>query len=519
MLAYVLAWVVGLGSLGIYLAAFFFPEIHRKNDFIWSCIGLFYALVLWVYAKRVTGGLLLGQTASVSLLCWLGWQTLTLRRQLTPLEQQTQLPGGETVGAKLTGLKSSLQQQLTKLPRPRPKSAPATTAPVTSPIQSSESPAETLVEAPEAGIEETTEAADDVVVEAMNEAIAPPEPVELEETEPAVAEVSPSAEEATENIAAIPSNIPVSETPEEDQTKPKVIIQPRRQPKLPNLPPIPVDLSNLQEQASKLVANTKEKVQDLLKLISKPQAKAEKASQPPKPAAPAEVESEQTIPSAPAPETETVNDALETEESLMSPSAEVEMPPPEATADSEEVPTESLVVDSDAAIAEVAETEISIAEVSEEVPEQVVEAQVTESIPTQALDQDQTDIPTLNPEPVTEASLSIEEVAPEADLAPPAEPIASREAVSPDLTLVEEESLESKPKPASAEGPKAEPEAAEDQTDPRLVRPNPPDPDLVDRAGGSPSQEVKPKPEQQPGTEASESPAKPDPSDHSTESP
>ncbi len=481
MLAYVLAWVVGLGSLGIYLAAFFFPEIHRKNDFIWSGIGLFYALVLWVYAKRVTGGLLLGQTASVSLLCWFGWQTLTLRRQLTPLDQQTQLPGGETVESKFSGLKSSLQQQLTKLPRPRPKVAPAKTAPVAPPLQSPASSEPSLVEAPEVevGMAETTEATegvDDAVVEAMNEPIAPPEPIEVEKAEPTVAKVTPFTEEVTEDIEAAPPEIPAVPAPEEDQTKPKVIIQPRRQPKLPNLPPIPVDLSNLQEQASKLVANTKEKVQDLLKLIPRPQTKAEKASQPSKPAAPAEVESEQNILSAPAPET--VIDVLETEESLMSPSAEVEMLSPEATADSEEVPTESLVVDSEAAIAEVAETEISIAEVSE-----VIEAQVTDTFPTEALDQDQTDIPTLTPQPITEASL-LTEVVPEADLAPPAEPIASREAVSPDITLVEEAPSEFAP-PA----PQAQPEAeAENQTDPRLVRPNPPDPDLVDQAGGSPTQ-------------------------------
>ena len=41
MLAYVLALAVGLGSIAIYLAAFFFPEIHRKNDFILSGVGLF----------------------------------------------------------------------------------------------------------------------------------------------------------------------------------------------------------------------------------------------------------------------------------------------------------------------------------------------------------------------------------------------------------------------------------------------------------------------------------------------
>ncbi|MBX9257494.1 hypothetical protein H1Q63_26830 [Desmonostoc muscorum CCALA 125] len=108
MLAYVLALVVGLGSLAIYLAAFFFPEIHRKNDFIWSGVGLFYALVLWVFAPRISGGLLLGHVASVALLVWFGWQTLSLRRQITPQAQQTQVPSPETV-------KTSIQEQVNKL--------------------------------------------------------------------------------------------------------------------------------------------------------------------------------------------------------------------------------------------------------------------------------------------------------------------------------------------------------------------------------------------------------------------
>jgi len=108
MLAYVLALVVGLGSLALYISAFFFPEIHRKNDFIWSGIGLFYALVLWVFAPRIWGGLLLGHVASVALLVWFGWQTLSLRRQVTPQIQQTPVPSSEEVTA-------SLQQQVSKL--------------------------------------------------------------------------------------------------------------------------------------------------------------------------------------------------------------------------------------------------------------------------------------------------------------------------------------------------------------------------------------------------------------------
>lgn len=98
MLAYVLALAVGFGSLAIYMAAFFFPEVHRKNDFIWSGVGLFYALVLWVCAGRITGGILLGQFAGVALLGWSVSQTLSLRRQLTPrVSQQTELPSPKEI--------------------------------------------------------------------------------------------------------------------------------------------------------------------------------------------------------------------------------------------------------------------------------------------------------------------------------------------------------------------------------------------------------------------------------------
>ena len=109
MLAYILALAVGLGSLGIYLTAFFFPEIHRKNDFVWSGLGLFYALVLWVSAGRITGSVLLGQTAGVALLGWSLTQTLSLRRQLTPRQQQTELPSASEV-------KNTVEEKVSKLP-------------------------------------------------------------------------------------------------------------------------------------------------------------------------------------------------------------------------------------------------------------------------------------------------------------------------------------------------------------------------------------------------------------------
>ena len=100
MLAYFLAIAVGLGSFVLFMAAFFFPEVYRKGDFIWSGVGFFYALVLWFCAGRFTGAILLGQSASVALIGWLGWQTLRLRRDVTPQGQQTSTEAIAQTGAK-----------------------------------------------------------------------------------------------------------------------------------------------------------------------------------------------------------------------------------------------------------------------------------------------------------------------------------------------------------------------------------------------------------------------------------
>lgn len=119
MLAQFLALTIAFASFSLYMAAFFFPEVHRKYDLVWSGVGMFYALVLWVCAGRITGGVLLGQTASVALLGWLGWQTLSLRRSLTPLDQQTPLPGSaKTIGEAVQIKLKELQVRGLNLPQP-----------------------------------------------------------------------------------------------------------------------------------------------------------------------------------------------------------------------------------------------------------------------------------------------------------------------------------------------------------------------------------------------------------------
>jgi len=79
MLALMLSGVVGLASLVFFLSAFFAPKLHRKDDFLWSGFGFFYALVLWICAQRFTGAILLGQLAGISVILAFAWQTLRLR--------------------------------------------------------------------------------------------------------------------------------------------------------------------------------------------------------------------------------------------------------------------------------------------------------------------------------------------------------------------------------------------------------------------------------------------------------
>ncbi len=89
MLANILAVLLGLGSFTFYLIAFFYPEVHRRSDVVWSGLGLFYAAVLWFSSQQMTGVVLLGQMVAVALLLGLGWQTLSIRRAKTPVYQQT----------------------------------------------------------------------------------------------------------------------------------------------------------------------------------------------------------------------------------------------------------------------------------------------------------------------------------------------------------------------------------------------------------------------------------------------
>ena len=89
LITHVLAALVGIGSVAFYMAAFFYPEVNRPRDVVWSGLGLVYALVLWFGAAQMSAAILLGQCIAGVLLGVLGYQTLSIRREKTPVYQQT----------------------------------------------------------------------------------------------------------------------------------------------------------------------------------------------------------------------------------------------------------------------------------------------------------------------------------------------------------------------------------------------------------------------------------------------
>jgi hypothetical protein len=93
MLTYILVWIISLGSVGLYLIAYLFPEIHRKNDWIGGGVGLFYGLILAANAQTMPAGLLVGHFASVGLILWLGQQMLSQRRLLVTEDAPRPVPG------------------------------------------------------------------------------------------------------------------------------------------------------------------------------------------------------------------------------------------------------------------------------------------------------------------------------------------------------------------------------------------------------------------------------------------
>jgi hypothetical protein len=207
MLAYILAIAIGLSSLVLFAIAFFASTVHRKDDFLWSGVGLFYALVLWLCASQIRGAVLLGQTAATILVLSFGWQTLQLRRAIAYPEQQ---------GA-MFSLMTWTQDRLSFLFKQKEVSPPTPT------------PEETTETATETSIESSTEAPTETATEAVT-----PEPATSSE-EPITAETETSLtvsaeiedKEAVEEIVAEEPSL-AKNTPETPIKTPPTPTKPKK---------------------------------------------------------------------------------------------------------------------------------------------------------------------------------------------------------------------------------------------------------------------------------------------------
>lgn len=117
MLSYALAIAVTLSSLVLFSTAFLISDIHRRDDFLWSGVGLFYALVLWFCARNITGAVLLGQAAATVLIVSYSWQTLKLRKAVANPTKASAI-NNFSVLQKLNGLlkRTQLQPQPVVIP-------------------------------------------------------------------------------------------------------------------------------------------------------------------------------------------------------------------------------------------------------------------------------------------------------------------------------------------------------------------------------------------------------------------
>jgi hypothetical protein len=127
MLAYFLAIVMAMISLTLYFNAFISPKIHRQDDFLWSGLGLFYALTLWICAEKITGVVLLGQLAVVFLVVAFIWENRQIRKLIVAnTESNNGLEGFSVLSFIITSLNKISQLAKKKTPVATKKTPPKT---------------------------------------------------------------------------------------------------------------------------------------------------------------------------------------------------------------------------------------------------------------------------------------------------------------------------------------------------------------------------------------------------------
>lgn len=184
MLPYLFAIAIAVASLSLFVTAFFSPKWHRKDDFLWSGVGLIYALVLWICAEQIRGSVLLGQGAATLLVLSLIWQTVQLRKLLAISDKSTELTALSFTAAvqKLWAKKNKkgIAVQPPASVASAPANIPSPVEPIASPTPEPQaSPSdwvESITESPAiAALIETEDEAENSIEEESLEQLAPPE--------------------------------------------------------------------------------------------------------------------------------------------------------------------------------------------------------------------------------------------------------------------------------------------------------------------------------------------------------
>ncbi|ANV83382.1 hypothetical protein AWQ21_02695 [Picosynechococcus sp. PCC 7003] len=220
MLAQILAIAVALGSGLLFLTAFIFPKLHRQDDFFWSTVGLFYALVLWVCAGQMAGAILLGQLASVILLSWFAWETLRLRQAIA---DPSKIPNLDKVS--LVGYVKD------RFKKPKAASVPATKkTQKASPDSSKTTAPET--ETPETPVPsestETAPVASPAAEEPTPEPTTPSAPKDSDETDSTDPVPAPKTTEVPAETSVEASATAATETASDAITAPPITAQPSK---------------------------------------------------------------------------------------------------------------------------------------------------------------------------------------------------------------------------------------------------------------------------------------------------
>jgi hypothetical protein len=159
MLSNLLALMVGSGGLALIAGAFLAPKLYRNNDLIWGGVALFYGVILWFCSTQIRGAVLLGDSAAVSLIGWLGWQAFLGRWGSLSEADRAQLLDGSAIKSQFKALTSG-------------QTLPGVVAPPVTPIASAQSQLNAKAQEAKAAVQSSTKAAQKTVQKTVQDATA-----------------------------------------------------------------------------------------------------------------------------------------------------------------------------------------------------------------------------------------------------------------------------------------------------------------------------------------------------------